>query len=234
MPRVEVPITRSSLLEAQAALAYARQGFELLDRKREVLIARLVSTVQDAEVRRRELQDLLEAAYGELARARMSMGVEGVRWAALAIAKDVVLTITERSVMGAVVPTIEVTSPPFRPRYSLEGTTAELDRATEAFGALPDAVARVAETETAISRLVDEIRKTQRRVNALRHIVIPRYDAIIKSVRDALEEAEREAFFRVKLQKRLADQRRAAEGVGGVQAGHSARTAASTRSKTRS
>src|SRR5207253_563733 len=132
----------SSLLEAQAALGHARQGFDLLDRKREVLIAQLVSTVDDAEVRRRQLQDLLAAAYGELARARMSMGVERVRWAALAVSENVELTITERSVMGAVVPSIEVTSAPFRPRYSLEGTTAELDRATEAFGALLEAVAR--------------------------------------------------------------------------------------------
>jgi V/A-type H+-transporting ATPase subunit D len=203
MPEVNVPLTRSSLLEAQAALRNARQGFDLLDRKREVLIAQLVSTVDDAEIRRRELKDRLEAAYGELARARMAMGVESVRWAALAVREDVELTVTERSVMGAIVPTIEVASTPFRPRYSLEGTTAELDRATEAFGALLEAVARVAETETAINRLVDEIKKTQRRVNALRSVIIPRYETIIKAVQEALEEAEREAFFRAKLQKRL-------------------------------
>jgi V/A-type H+-transporting ATPase subunit D len=209
MTRVDVPLTRSSLLEAKASLAYARQGFELLDRKREVLIAQLVSTVEDAEVRRRELQERLQRAYEDLVRARMSMGVARVRWAALAVPKSVDLKIAERSVMGAVIPTIDVLAPPFRPRYSLEGTTAELDRATEAFGALLDAVARVAETETAIARLIHEIRKTQRRVNALKNVVIPRYETIIKAVGEALEEAEREAFFRAKLQKRLADQARA-------------------------
>jgi len=210
VPRVDVPLTRSSLLEAQAALAHARQGFELLDRKREILIAELVRTVEDAEGRRRELRRLLEAAYAELVRARMAMGVERVRWAALAIPEDVEVRITERSVMGASVPIVEVAASPFRPRYSLAGTAAELDRATQAFGALLEAVARVAETETAISRLASEIRKTRRRVNALRNVVIPRYEAIIKAVQEALEEAEREAFFRAKMQKRLTSRGRAA------------------------
>ncbi|MHB1413965.1 MAG: V-type ATP synthase subunit D [Chloroflexota bacterium] len=215
MPRINVPLTRSSLLEAQAAVGNARQGFELLDRKREVLIAELVDTVEDAEVRRADLDRLLEEAYDALIQARMAMGVQRVRWAALAAPQDVEVRLTERSVMGAEIPNIDITAPPFQPRYSLSGTTADLDRATEAFGRLLVAVASVAETETAINRLSSEIKKTQRRVNALRTIVIPRYEAIIRAVREALEEGEREAFFRAKTQKRLAQRRAAEEGGGG-------------------
>lgn len=215
MPRIDVPLTRSSLLEAQAALADARQGFELLDRKREVLIAELVSTVQVAEERRAALDRAIATAYAALIAARMAMGVERVRWAALAVPREAAVHITERSVMGAAVPDVELATAPVRPRYSLAGTTAELDRASEAFRSLAAAVAAVAETETAVTRLSSEIKKTQRRVNALRTVIIPRYELIIRAVQEALEEGEREAFFRAKMQKRLVGREGTGREAGG-------------------
>ena len=82
------------------------------------------------------------------------------------------------------------------------GTVAKLDGATRSFSALVEAVCAAAQTESTVVRLAREINKTQRRVNALRNVVIPSLEAIIKEVREALEDAEREAFFRAKMLRR--------------------------------
>ncbi len=202
MPLVKVPLTRSTLLATQRLLALAREGYDLLDRKREILLAELLATTPDAEDARDEMVKGFAAAYEELAAARMSMGADRVRWAALAARPVVDLKVTERSAMGAVVPTIRCPPVEERPAYSLAGTPAELDRAVGAFRSLLVKVCTSAARETTVLRLAAEARKTQRRVNALRNVVIPRQEAIIKQVREALEDAEREAFFQAKMLRR--------------------------------
>lgn len=204
MPRVNVPLTRSTLLATQRALGFAREGYELLDRKREVLLAELMATIGGAEQAEAALGTGLDAAYRELARARMAMGVDRVRWAALAIAESSTVHLVERSVMGAVVPDVSCSRGEVLPTYSLTDTAAPLDAARHSFAAVVDQLCRAAELQATVLRLAHEIRKTQRRVNALRNVVIPQQEAIIKAVQEALEEAEREAFFRAKRFKRAA------------------------------
>lgn len=202
MPRARVPLTRSTLLDTQRSLAFAREGHDLLDRKREILLAELTAVTPEAERARDALLRSFSEAYEELARARMALGADSVRRAALAAPDRPDLRITERSIVGAVVPEIGCPSLDLRPRYSLAGTAAELDRATRAFAGLIEKVCSAAETEARVVRVGREIRKTQRRVNALRNVVIPTQEAIIKEVQEALEDAEREDFFRAKRLKR--------------------------------
>ncbi len=198
MPRPRVPLTRSTLLETQRSLAFAREGYDLLDRKREILLSELMAATPTAERDRDELVERFAEAYDALARARASLGADTVRRAALASRPAPELKVVERSVVGAVVPEFRCETPELRPSYSLTGTSAELDRATRAFAGLLEVVCRTAQSEAAVVRLAGEIRKTQRRVNALRNVVIPTQEAIIKEVREALEDAEREAFFQAK------------------------------------
>ncbi len=202
MARVTVPLTRSSLLEAQRLLELAREGYDLLDRKREILLAELLSAAPEAERARDDMVKAFGAAYSALAAARMAMGIDAVRRAVLAVCDRVPIKVTERSNMGAVVPTIQCSVQRGRPAYSLAGTAVELDRAAEAFRGLLGIVCDAAEKETTALRLAREARGTQRRVNALRNVVIPQQEQIIKQVKEALEDAEREAFFRVKMLKR--------------------------------
>ncbi len=216
MARARVPLTRNTLLETQRSLAFAREGYNLLDRKREILLNELTSATPEAEQARDALGRSFAEAYDALARARMAMGVDALRRAALAASDGVQLQTVERSVVGALVPELTCSLPELRPNYSLTAGSAELDRAATAFGGLVDGLCGAAQTETTVLRLALEMRKTQRRVNALRNLVIPRQEAIIKEVREALEDAEREAFFQTKrLRARRESTGRGGDGVTG-------------------
>ena len=213
MALTRVPLTRHTLLETQRSLAFAREGYRLLDRKREILLAEMTAVTPEAERARDDLARDLAAAHDALARARMAVGADVIYRAALAVGGGPGLKIVERSVVGALVPEISCSLPERRPEYSLAGSAAELDEAATAFGHLVESLCRAAQAEATVIRLALEMRKTQRRVNALRNLVIPRQEAIIKEVREALEDAEREAFFQT---KRLRAQReRRAAGVEG-------------------
>jgi len=201
--RVRAPLTRSTLLETQRLLALAREGYDLLDRKREILLAELLAVTPEAEQAREAMAQGFQAAYDALASARMAMGVDRVGWTALAVRTRVDLKVTDRSTMGAVIPTINCTIAGEDPPYSLSGTSAEFGPGQWPPSApLAEAVCAAAERETAVLRLSREIRKTQRRVNALGNVVIPQQESIIKQVREALEDTEREGFFRAKTLRR--------------------------------
>lgn len=220
MPRPRVPLTRATLLDTQRSLQIARQGHDLLDRKREILLSELSAVTPLAESTRDDLLHAFAEAYQRLAAARMAMGSDRVRWAALAARSQPEFRITERSVVGAVVPVIRCQPLDERPTYSLAGTTVELDEAARAFAELVDAVCAAAQSETTVVRLADEVRGTQRRVNALSNVVIPMQESIIKMVREALEDSERETFFRAKmLRKKTAGNRQRAAGNGEWAAG---------------
>lgn len=193
-----IPPTRAVLLEARRSLGVARQGYDLLDRKRQVLINHAVAMLDRVQDVEQKLEEQSRAANEALSRARMSMGVEHVEWAALSTAQDAQVNITERSIMGVVVPNVRAEQREFQLTYGLGGTTASMDRATHEFGVLFSLVCRAAELRITASRLAREIKRTQRRVNALKNILIPRYETIVIQVESALEEMEREDMFRTK------------------------------------
>lgn len=59
----------------------------------------------------------------------------------------------------------------------------------------------LAEVDNSIYRLANAISKTQKRANALKNVVIPRYQSSIKEMTESLEEKEREEFSRMKVIK---------------------------------
>jgi V/A-type H+-transporting ATPase subunit D len=201
MPRINVPPTRSSLLRVRQDLRFAREGYEILDRKREQLTAELIPLAHNAELIQKEVWKLLEVAYSALAQARLTMGQERVEWAALAVHKTVDVHLKFRGVMGVSIPVIEARGGPPEMPYSLGETSTTLDEANEAFRAVLQRLPELAELVTSVWRLAGELRKTQRRVNALQYIFIPEYEETVAFIQGVLEEREREDVFRLKLLK---------------------------------
>ncbi|HDH09625.1 MAG: V-type ATP synthase subunit D [Thermoplasmata archaeon] len=198
MPQIKTAPTRSNLLRLKRELALAQEGYELLDEKREALIMEVMGMVQDAEAGVKEMNRRLDAAYKALRLARMSVGTEKLEWIALSALSEPQVRIAQRSIMGVSVPIVEMgkEAPPLQ--YGLGDTTAALDEAVRRFHDLLPSVCQVAEMLTAVWRLTREIKKTQRRVNALENIFIPNYQATLKFIEETLEEKEREDLFRMK------------------------------------
>jgi len=198
MARINLPPTRSNLLHLKQELQFARQGYEILDRKREVLTSELFHMAHDAEALQQQVWKQLANAYEALIRAKMTMGQEHVEWAALAMHKTVEVQLRSRGVMGVPIPLVEASGGPPEMPYSPGNTTAALDEASAAFRQGLSRIPELAELETSVWRLAVELRKTQRRVNALQHIFIPNYEETIAFIVNSLEEHEREETFRLK------------------------------------
>jgi V/A-type H+-transporting ATPase subunit D len=207
MPRMNVPPTNSNLMRIRQELRFAQEGYEILERKREVLASELMHLAHDAEQLQHEVWNQLSEAYRALEEARMTMGRERVEWAALAVSnKTVDVKIRYRGVMGVPLPLVEAQHQPPEMPYSLGDTLATLDGANEAFREVLSRVPQLAELMTATWRLARELHRTQRRVNALQHIFIPDYQDTVDFIEGTLEEREREEVFRVKWLKDELDQ----------------------------
>ena len=198
MPRINIPPTRSNLIRVRQELEFAREGFEILDRKREVLTTELIRMAHDAETMQTEMKKLQADAYRRLAKAQLTMGREHIEWAALAAHKSVDVQLKFRGIMGVAIPMVEASGEPPEMLYSLADTSAMLDEATNAFREVLKRIPELSHLVTSVFRLANELRKTQRRVNALQHIFIPEYEETVAFIVSTLEEREREDTFRLK------------------------------------
>jgi len=198
MPQVRIAPTRSNLLRIREALELAREGHDILDKKRQVLTTELMHVAHEATTLQSRVWGLLEEAYRALEKARLSTGRERLEWAALSVNKTVEVEIRPHSVMSVVIPAVQAHGAPPEVSYSLGDTTVALDEAAARFRSVLAEIPELSETMTTVWRLARELQKTQRRVNALQYIFIPQYEETIAFIESALEEREREATFRLK------------------------------------
>lgn len=192
--------TKGNLIAAKRSRALAQTGYELMDRKRNILVREMMTLMDDAAAIQREIDQVFQSAYAALAQANIELGLcdriaEGVE-------PDNSLDIRWRSVMGVELPHIPDNSPPPRPDYGFGYTSPAFDQAYIQFARVKDLTRRMAEVETSIYRLAEAIKKSQKRANALKNIVIPGFDSTIRIITEALEEKEREEFVRLKVLKK--------------------------------
>jgi len=204
MPRLKVSPTRSNLLTVRQRLELARQGHRLLERKRDVLMVEIMRLIEDAERIRALVQERYARAYAAIEEARVAEGSERLRRFALAHPPVAALQITPRSVMGVVVPTVEYDLPAERPAFGPGNSSVLLDAARTAWRDAFALTGELAEKVTTVWRLSLELRRTQRRVNALENMFIPSYQETVAYIQGTLDEKDREDLFRSKrAQERL-------------------------------
>ena len=191
--------TKGNLMQAQRSRLLAVTGYELMDRKRNILVREMMSLMDDARELQAQIGAVFTEAYDALAQANISLGV--CDRIAEAVSIDDSLTVQYRSVMGVEIPHIPDRSPPPRLEYGFDQTDSNLDYYYLQFHKVKDLIRKMAEIENSIYRLAEAIKKTQKRANALKNIVIPNFDETIRVIDDALQEKEREEFTRLKVIK---------------------------------
>lgn len=201
-PAERVPPTKGTLITYKSRLQFGREAYELLEQKREVLVMELMRVVYGLRDLERELEEALGEAYSAYEGALLSMGREAISRLMGVGEARYEIEVAGRSAMGVVLPSVRALRAPEFPDLSLWSTTSALDRTIMALRRAEEVLLRYVEVYISVWRLAREISKTQRRLNALEHIFLPRYEATVAFVQEALEEAEREEFFRRKQAKR--------------------------------
>lgn len=194
--------TKGNLINLKKSLALAMSGYELLDRKKNILLREMMTMIDEAENLQDELNTTISLAYRALQRANISLGIASVQNAAN-VDVDNSVTVSYRSIMGVELPGVK-TDPPdaILPQYGLHTTNSALDEASALFTKTKIMASRLAELENGVYRLADAIKKTRKRANALENVVIPRFTSEIAVISDSLDEKDREEFSRMKVIKK--------------------------------
>lgn len=195
----QVFATKGNLISAKRSLKQAQLGYELMDRKRNILIREMVSLSEKAAALQGSLETTFRAAYQALQTANILSGVIGEQ--AARVPEDRGITVSYRSVMGVELPNVSAKEEKPELAYSLFDTNTPFDCAYAAFREAKKMSVSLAEIENSVYRLSIAIRKTQKRANALKNILIPRYRDQVRYITSVLEEKEREEFSRQKIIK---------------------------------
>jgi len=191
--------TRINLIQTKKTLNLAESGREVLERKRDILLRELRSSVYDAEKAREDLLEELAKAYQSLTEANMAKGSDAIANTALTTNRQAEYSVDYRSIMGVTVPMVTFEGQnDLKPNYGFANTSAELDQAFKRFSKVIQLLAHLAKAEGTAFQIANDVRKTQRRVNALNHVLIPRYRNTAKWIQLVLEEKDREEFVRTK------------------------------------
>lgn len=191
--------TKGNLIATKHSLELATTGYELMDRKRNILTREMMGLISEAEKIQSRIDSTFTEAYDALMLANITMGK--TIHVAESVPVDNSVELRYRSVMGVEIPTVVANHDPQPLSYGLSVTNSALDNALIKFHRVKELTRDLAELENTIFRLAFTIKKTQKRANALRNIVIPGYNETITLITEALEEKEREEFARLKVIK---------------------------------
>lgn len=191
--------TKSNLLAVKRSLVLAKLGYDLMDRKRNILIREMMSMIDQAKEIQAKIDSTFRTAYAALQNANITLGI--IEQIALTVPVDDSVVIKFRSVMGVEVPIVRTETEPSKVYYGFSATSSVLDEVYIHFLEVKRFTALLAEVETSVYRLAVAIKKTQKRANALKNIIIPNFNSIVRNISDALEEKDREEFTRLKVIK---------------------------------
>ena len=200
MAKLNVSPTKSSYLAIKRNLDFAAQGYELLEQKRQILVFELMGRVESARRAQAVVDEKIAKAFEALAEAQLAVGSAQLAAEATAVNVERRLDISLRSLMGIELPSIDYEAAKPGVPFGFGGS-ARSDAVMLSFCDALDSIAALAETENAVFRLAREVRRTQRRVNALEKLFIPDYTETLQYITETLEEREREGFVIMKMVK---------------------------------
>jgi V/A-type H+-transporting ATPase subunit D len=193
--------TKTNLLSLRQELGLARQGHELLDQKRNILVIELMGLVDQASDFEGQVDRALSSAYHSLEEAILANGRLQTLHLASAVNIQASIELRGRKVMGVRLPVVETSFTEHAPYFSPSGSSFWIDEAIEAFKQVLGLAGRLAELKVSIMRLARDVRRTIRKVNALEKIAIPELVETVTLIQDRLEENEREMFVLMKMVK---------------------------------
>ena len=201
MTQLHYAPTKTNLLRLKNDLNFAKQGYELLDQKRNILIIELLSLVDQTTDHQTRVEDALAKAYQALEEAVLDMGKLKVQYLTGAVNITTDIVIRSRRVMGVSLPVVQTEFKEQPPYYSPMGTSFWIDNSINFFKEALSLLGRLSELKISVLRLANEVKKTIRKVNALEKIAIPDLQETVHFIQSRLEENERDMFVLMKMVK---------------------------------
>lgn len=201
MPQVNYAPTKTNLLRLRSDLNFARQGYELLDQKRNILIIELLAMVDQAADFQKRVEEALAKAFRALEEAAFDMGKLKVQYLTGAVNISTDIAVKSRKVMGVSLPVVDTEFRDHGPYYSPMGTSFWIDSSLQLFKEVLKSLGKLAELKISVLRLANEVKKTIRKVNALEKIAIPDLKEAVHYIQGRLEENERDMFVLMKMVK---------------------------------
>ncbi len=198
MARLNVAPTKSNLLKIKEQLAISQDGYELLEQKREILVMELMRMVEQVKLLEREIDKCVQHAYPDLKHMLMAVGTDRAERISHAVSYDFRIVEKPITKAGMDFSSISVDIPKRQLFYSFVDSFADTDKVMVDFFELLKLLTEMASIRTIVWRLATEVKKTQRRVNALDKMVIPQTSETKKYIESVLEERERENVFVLK------------------------------------
>ncbi|MDR0324047.1 MAG: V-type ATP synthase subunit D [Treponema sp.] len=202
MAREHIAPTKSNLLRVRERLSFAKEGYDLLEQKREILVSELMRKVEQVKILERELDKRVKTAYPSLKKMLIVVGRERAQRLTQNIQYNFDLREKQITAAGMRFPSLEVELPAIELKYSPVNSFAECDETVLEFFELLKICTELTSIRTIAWRLARELKRTQRRVNALEKMVIPVANETKVYIESVLEERERDAFFTSKLLKK--------------------------------
>lgn len=213
MAQLNYAPTKTNLLRLKSDLQFARQGYELLDQKRNILIIELLALVDQTVDFQSRVENALAKAYKALEETVFDMGKLKVQYLTGAVNISTDITVRSRKVMGVTLPVIETEFEEHSPHYSPMGTSFWIDSSLHFFKEVLKLLGKLSELKISVLRLANEVKKTIRKVNALEKIAIPDLKDTVHYIESRLEENERDMFVLMKMVKEnLEKKRRQSQG----------------------
>ena len=178
--------TKGNLMLAKNSLALARQGYDLMDKKRNVLLKELMALIDEAKEIQEQIDSTFTKAYACLQRANIEHGISKVQQLAFTVPIEESIRIQTRSIMGTEIPHVKYDEKENNLTYSFSTTSESIDIAREAFREVKDLTIKLSMVENSAYRLASNIKKTQKRANALKNITIPMYTNLVHNINNAL------------------------------------------------
>jgi len=199
MPKIELPPTKSSLRKLKEDLAFAYEGYDLLNQKREILAIEIVRKIDVIRKIETEFQDVLNRLYSAYRGAALDMGSDAVSLQSCFEMRGYYLHMDLTKFTGLKLPNFRLNLKNQIPAATLPPSSSAYDNAKELSRGALQILAQYATVTKSVIMLARELKKVQRRVNALEKIFIPQREEAKKYITDRIEEMEREEIFVKKL-----------------------------------
>lgn len=197
-----ITLTKANLIQCKHSLSLSKLGYDLLDRKRNIMVKEMMEMIDKATAIQNTIDTTFAEAYHALQQANFTLGLSNVEILATAVPIETDVTIRYKSIMGVEIPVVSIDKDAVKIHYGFSSSNSMLDEAYIRFLKVKELAVLIAEIENGVYKLADNIKKTQKRANALKNIIIPRYESMVKYISEGLAEKEREEFSRLKVIKR--------------------------------